>query len=63
MIKLDTNIMEDIDLQELKGYWSDFDESKPAFTMEVNDNDIYGQLIDLNEQLQELEDIIKLMEV
>ena len=69
MIKLDNSIMQDIECEELRGYWSDFDEGRVAFTMEVNNNDLDGQLNDLEDiwlpvlLANDLEDIIQLMEV
>ena len=55
MIKLDNSIMQEVDLQEQKDYWTDFDAGNYAFTMEVNNNDLDGQLHDI-------EDILQLME-
>ena len=62
MIKLDNSIMQEVDLQEQKRYWRDFDEGRVAFTMEVDDNDLEGQLIDLNYKLHDIEDILQSLE-
>ena len=47
MIKLDNSIMQEVDLQEQKDYWNDFDEGRLAFTMEVDDISLDELLSDL----------------
>ena len=47
MIKLDNSIMQEVDLQEQKRYWMDFDEGRLAFTMEVDDISLDELLSDL----------------
>lgn len=53
MIKLDTSIMQDVQSEELKGYWMDFDEGRAAFTMEVNDIGLNDDVSEIIQQLME----------